>query len=265
MNESVILNSRRSGKGPVLVILHGLFGNLDNFASASLHLERHVSVIRMDLPSHGLSARLPALDFASMARAVGDTLQELQVGRCHLLGHSLGGKVAMALAADPHGLQIERLIVVDIAPKDYPPHHQGILDALTALELATLNSRGDAERQLRSAITDAGVRAFLLKSLYRNEAGEFAWRFDLAGLQRDYGMLSRAPGLPHTIEVPTLFIKGENSDYLSPSDEALIRRHVTHPELKQIGGAGHWPHAEKPAVFARIVADFIHGNSNQHG
>ncbi|MEE9321366.1 MAG: alpha/beta fold hydrolase [Granulosicoccus sp.] len=255
------LNVRRSGHGPVLVILHGLFGSLDNFQSISLHFDRHLSVLRIDLPAHGQSPSLPELDLASMAIAVREQLATEGIEQCHLLGHSLGGKVAMALAGDPGTLQIDSLTIVDIAPRLYPPEQQPVIDAMLALPLTSLKDRREADAQLRSSITDAGIRAFLLKSLYRQEAGpesgQFAWRFDLPAIARDYHLLCAAPDIKTTIEPPTLFIKGGRSDYILPDDEPRIREICQSPSMHIIGGTGHWPHADKPAEFTRSCLEFL--------
>ena len=250
------LNARRGGSGSPLVVLHGLFGDLDNFHSVSLHLARRHDVVRVDLPGHGGSPTLPRLGIGEMAEAVRAFLAREGIERCHLLGHSLGGKVAMALAGLPDGPALESLIVVDIAPRRYPPHHASIIEALQALELASLADRRDADRRLRSSIDAAGVRAFLLKSLQRDAGGAFAWRFDLDGIARDYALLCEAPHVARTIEVPTLFVKGGDSDYLSADDEGPIREICRSPTLREIVGAGHWPHAEKPALFTRICLEF---------
>ena len=251
------LNARRNGHGPCLVVLHGLFGDLDNFHSVSLHLARHLEVCRVDLPGHGRSPTLPRLGLAEMAEQVHRWLERERIERCHLLGHSLGGKVAMALAGRSDAPALESLIVVDIAPRRYSPSHGPIIDALRALDLDTLADRRDADRRLRGDIADAGVRAFLLKSLARTEDGGFTWRFDLEGIARDYPLLCEAPDVAETIEVPTLFVKGGESDYLAPSDEPVIRSVCREPTLREIGGAGHWPHAEKPALFTRVCLDFL--------
>ena len=246
-----------AGKGPTLVMLHGLFGSLDNFRSVSLHMERSLTVLRVDLPGHGKSPTTTDLSFPSMAQAVLLELEQLGVKEFSLLGHSLGGKVAMAMAADPDCHGLEKLCIVDIAPKAYPPHHQPIFDALQALDLQALNDRRDADARLRTAIPEAGVRAFLLKSLYRRESSRFSWRFDLDTLARDYPLICQAPELDSPIATPTLFIKGSESDYLTAADEATIESLFSLPSLKQIDGAGHWPHAEKPAQFTRICQDFL--------
>ena len=251
------LNSQQAGQGPVLIMLHGLFGNLDNFRSVSLHMERSLCVLRMDLPGHGLSPTLPTLSIEAMADAVLSEIARLGLREYHLLGHSLGGKVAMCVAGNPACEGLQSLCVVDIAPKQYKPHHQPILDALLAMDLQLISDRREADHHLLEAIPDAGVRAFLLKSLYRQDSGQLAWRFDLQQLATDYHLISRPPQIDKIIEPPTLFIKGGNSDYLSADDELIIKTVCATPTLKIIAGAGHWPHAEKPAQFTRICQEFL--------
>ena len=252
------LNSFRAGQGPVLVMLHGLFGSADNFRSVALHMERTLSVIRIDLPGHGLSPSLPELSIEAMADAVLDELEAEGIREFHLLGHSLGGKVAVCMAGQQRCQGLEKLIIVDIAPKHYPPHHQDILDALQSMDLEIINDRREADAVLRPTISDAGVRAFLLKSLYRHESGRFRWRFDLAQLAEDYKLIAKAPQIDHPIKQPALFVKGGQSDYLQATDEPLIKQVCINPSLKNISGVGHWPHAEKPAQFTRICQDFLH-------
>ena len=251
------LNSQQAGNGPILVMLHGLFGDLDNFRSVSLHMERTMSIVRLDLPGHGKSQTLPSLSIESMADQVLNELSALGIRNFSLLGHSLGGKVAMAMAASPECKGLNRLCIVDIAPKLYPPHHDAIFNALLDVDLESLSSRRDADQQLRHLVPDAGVRAFLLKGLYQHESKRFRWRFDLKQLAADYPLISKPPVMQNKVDIPTLFIKGGSSDYLTASDETEIRLRFSDPSLKVIEGAGHWPHAEKPAQFGKICTDFF--------
>ena len=251
------LNSQQTGNGPTLVMLHGLFGDLDNFRSIALHMERVLSVTRLDLPGHGRSAALPEMSHEHMAMAVLEEIGHLGIRDFHLLGHSLGGKVAMSMAGNANCKGLLSLTVVDIAPKAYPPHHQAIFDALLNLDLETLSDRREADTRLRESIPDAGVRAFLLKSLYRHESERYRWRFDLKQLANDYPLMSKPPVVSNRIEVPTLFIKGGKSNYLTPEDEAGIKAICTQPSIQIIPGTGHWPHAEKPAQFTRVCQEFI--------
>jgi esterase len=192
-----------------------------------------------------------------MADQVLNELAALGIRQFSLLGHSLGGKVAMAIAASPQCKGLNRLCIVDIAPKLYPAHHQTIFDALLAVDLESLTTRRDADNQLKKAVPDAGVRAFLLKGLYQHESKRFRWRFDLKQLAEDYPSISLPPIMPNKVEVPSLFIKGGSSDYLTAPDETEIRLRFSDPSLKVIEGAGHWPHAEKPAQFSKICTEFF--------
>jgi len=252
------LNTIQSGRGPALVMLHGLFGSVDNFRSVALHFERGMTVLRVDLPGHGLSPSLPQLSIEAMAQAVLQELKAVGIEEFNLLGHSLGGKVAMCMAGSEQCEGLQNLIVVDIAPKHYPPHHQEIIEALRSIDLETLTDRREADNILRPTINDAGVRAFLLKSLYRDDSGALRWRFDLEQLATDYPLITKPPVIDQPIAQPALFIKGGDSDYLLASDEPMIKQICLNPGLKIIGGAGHWPHAEKPAHFTRICQEFLH-------
>lgn len=257
MNRQSGIHHEKTGQGPPLVVLHGLFGDADNFRSIALHLERYFQVIRLDLPGHGQSSWLSPLSFENMANAVQTHLKSEGVSNYNLLGHSLGGKVAMQIAGNNHEQQIKKLIVVDIAPRLYPPHHATILTALADLPLSDLRSRSDADKKLKDKISDAGIRGFLLKSLHRSSDSEYSWRFDLNGIQADYELIRQPPTFSHPVVCPSLFIKGGNSDYLGPQDELPIRSNFNDPHFKEISGTGHWPHAEKPALFARLCLDFL--------
>jgi len=255
------LHQESTGQGHPLVVLHGLFGDSDNFRSIALHLERYFHVVRLDLPGHGQSETMAEYSFEAMADAVLNHLSTAGINEFHLLGHSLGGKVAMQMAGAATEMSINKLIVVDIAPRLYPPHHAVILDSLNQLRLDEINSRNDADKRLRLQIPDAGVRGFLLKSLHRhvdgNAGSNWQWRFDLAGLTASYEAIRLPPAFSQPVTASTLFVKGGVSDYLGEQDEPAIRTHFRDPHFKEIGGAGHWPHAEKPALFTRICLEFL--------
>jgi len=264
MNQTPFLHQELTGQGNPLVVLHGLFGDADNFRSIALHLERYFQVIRLDLPGHGRSDSLAQLSLDAMADAVSKHLVSAGINKFHLMGHSLGGKVAMQMAASTVKTDIDKLVVVDIAPRLYPPHHDDILKALNNFALDKVKDRRDADKRLRTQIPDAGVRGFLLKSLYRTREDQWQWRFDIKGLTTSYESLRQAPTFTQPISAPTLFIKGGNSDYLGAQDELAIRTHFKEPQFKEIGGTGHWPHAEKPALFARLCLDFLNQNNESN-
>ncbi len=248
-----------------LVVLHGLFGNWENWGARIRQYSKYSDVHAMDLRNHGESPHLNSASYSEMADDVIKTLDHLQITDCDLLGHSMGGKVAMRIASI-QPTRIARLILVDIAPKAYPPHHQSIIDALYAIDTAKLNSRRDADQQLADVVDDPSTRAFLLKNLVRDnkDSGQnnpsgtgFRWQFNLAGIRDSYPQLTDAPELELPYDGPTLFIKGADSDYLSESDRDTVMRSFPNAKVKIIGGAGHWPHAEKPELFDRIVAQFL--------
>ena len=245
-----------------LVVLHGLFGNWENWGARIRQYQAHTDVHAMDLRNHGESPHLASMNYSEMAEDVVMTLEHLDIERCDLLGHSMGGKVAMRIAAT-HAEKIARLILVDIAPKDYPAHHQEIIDALCAIDPLQLDSRREADQQLAEAVDDASVRAFLLKNLVRKPGASsvspsgFHWQFNLDALKKNYPELMLAPEIDNAFEGETLFIKGAESDYLQDSDTAVVRQAFPNAQLKILAGAGHWPHAEKPEMFDHVLKRFL--------
>lgn len=248
------LHYHRSGQGRPLVILHGLFGTWENLGSSVKALAQEWDVIAPDLRNHGRSPHSDQHSYPLMASDLAELLDQLQLDSVSLLGHSMGGKVAMEFAMT-HPQRVEKLIVVDIAPVAYPAHHTAIFKAVKSIELATLKSRSDADHQLRAAVESPGVRAFLLKNLYREE-GEFRWRANFDRLEAEYENIAAAPA-EGRFDRPTLFIKGANSNYLLSEYQAAVSARFSAVELKIISDAGHWPHAEKPETFLRIVRKFL--------
>ena len=249
------LHYGEQGDGAATVLLlHGLFGSGDNLGALARSLAADHRVISADLRNHGRSPHSPTMSLAELAGDVLALLDALAIDRAHVVGHSLGGKVAMQLALTaPH--RIERLVCADIAPVQYAPHHQGIFAGLRAVDLSALKQRGDADLLLARYVEELPVRQFLLKSLYRDDAG-FHWRFDLQSLIANYDEVLAAPkGRP--FEGPVLFIKGGSSDYLLPEHADRLRTLFPNFKLKIIEGTGHWLHGEKPVVFNKLVRDFL--------
>jgi len=242
------------GQGDWVLLLHGLFGAGDNLGGLGRELAQDHRVALVDLRNHGRSPHSAPMDLALLAADVAALQDRLGIGRCALVGHSLGGKVAMELALNAPQ-RVSRAVFGDIAPVRYPPHHQAIFDALGALDLVTLGSRAEADAALARFIDEPAVRQFLLKSLYRDDSG-FHWRFNLAALRACYDELGAAPqGRP--FDGPVLFIKGELSPYIEPQHAAAIRAAFPQFRFKMIAGAGHWLHAERPAAFNRLVREFL--------
>ena len=253
-SNSVQLNHEIQGSGPTVVLLHGLFGDLDNLKGLGRELQQQYQVVYVDLRNHGDSPHTEAMNFELMAADLMQLVTSLKLDAVHLVGHSLGGKVAMefALRYPQHTLSV---VAADIAPVAYDPKHNHILDALNGLELTAITSRKEADHALAQAIDTLGVRQFLLKNL-RLDQGHASWRLNLPALTHNYPELSGAvtagnyPG-------PILFIKGGDSDYLLAEHEAAIRQRFSQVELKIIEGTGHWLHAEKPQIFNRLVTAFL--------
>lgn len=250
------LNYQLTGEGPLVVLIHGLFGSYENLGSIARALQDNFQILNVDVRNHGRSSHTDDISYPLMAGDIAETLDALNLGRPYaLLGHSMGGKIAMeyALSAIPAP---ERLILADIAPVSYAPRHQAIFAGLTSLDLNILESRTKADHILANFISEPGVRQFLLKSLDKTLEG-FNWRFNLSALAANYNNLISAPTAQGQFEGPTLFIKGANSDYILPEHRPIILQHFPAAQAKVISGAGHWLHAEKAQAFNKIVRDFL--------
>ena len=247
---------KRAGSGPPVVLLHGLFGASNNLGALARVLQEQHDVISVDLPNHGRSAWLANPDLAAMADALRTWMDGEGVPAAHLVGHSLGGKVAMQLALrDPH--RVLSLLVADIAPVAYAAHHDAVFAALEAVAHAGCSSRAQAGTLLANYLQEDAVIQFLLSSLQRDEGAVLRWRFDLKGIRRAYPALLAAPqvGLPYV--GPVLFIKGGVSDYIQERHWPAIESCFPRAVLRVMSDCGHWLHVEKPQLFNGIVARFL--------
>lgn len=256
------------GAGADVVILHGLFGSGENWRSQAKRLAADFRVHSMDLRNHGASPHASQMNYPAMAADVMATCGKLGLKQIHLIGHSMGGKTAMQLALNNPAL-VQRLIIVDIAPKKYPHHHQQILQGLARLQLLSqqnkLPSRGTADKELEAFVNNREVRSFLLKNLQRHESGNYLLRINLDAISEHYNDIAAAiePDRPDPRQQPTLFIKGANSDYLQVADQEAVLTLFPAARLKSIAGAGHWPHSEKPDVVFKIIHDFLSGTNTK--
>lgn len=249
------LHSTVLGEGKPFLILHGFLGMGDNWKTIGNKFSDHYQVHLIDLRNHGRSPHTSEMNYSVMAGDIKDYCSKNQLENIVLLGHSMGGKVAMHVAAENPSM-VEKLIVVDIGTKYYSPHHQQILDGLTALEQESFTSRSDAEDFLSDFIDDEGTRLFLLKNLYRKD-NKLSLRLNLEVLKDNYEEVGAALPAGYKFEKPTLFIKGGNSTYITEADEPLIQLHFPNSEIKEIPGAGHWVHAEKMNEFYEEVSEFL--------
>ena len=245
-----------AGDAPqTVILLHGLFGMSDNLGQLAKVLNDNYQVHRLDLRNHGRSGRSDSMALADMAGDIRHYMAQNGIGRAAIVGHSLGGKVALQLALQ----QVEELIgfvVADIAPVQYQSHHDGVLNGLNNLDLSAIGNRAEADASLSKYIHEPGVRQFLLKNLYLNEQRQFGLRMNLPVITKCYPQVLKAPeGTP--CNFPALFIKGENSDYITAGHSEVIKELFPQLHFKMISGTGHWLHAEKPEIFNRLVTRFL--------
>lgn len=248
---------RKFGSGQPLIILHGLFGQSDNWNSlAKQFSEQGFEVYIVDQRNHGLSPHNDEWNYKVMSDDIFEFINLHQLKNVILLGHSMGGKTVMQFALEHENL-LDKLIVVDIAPKYYPLHHQSVLEALQAIDFKTVKTRREAEDILGNYITDFGTKQFLLKNIYWKEDGELAWRFNLKVIVNNIENVGEATPTDTNCSIPTLFIRGEKSNYILNEDLKLIQDIFPRSILETINDAGHWVHAEKPKAFFNCVIDFI--------
>lgn len=259
--QKLILHHTVHGKGVPLVILHGLFGMSDNWATLSKqYAASGFQVILMDLRNHGHSGHEPMMNYTVMAEDVLNTLLQIQLEKVHIIGHSMGGKVAMTFACLYPEL-IDKLIVADIAPKYYAPHHQDVLEAIESVMLEKITARSEAEIQLREHLIHEGTIQFLLKNLYWKNGVDgnknLAWRFNFEAIKNNIDLVGEE--LPYNAHFagPTLFIKGSNSNYIMPEDENIMAIHFSNYQLESVSSAAHWLHADNPTEFLAKTNKFL--------
>lgn len=252
------LYHRSLGEGTPLLILHGLFGSSDNWMTLGNVFAKNYQVVLVDLRNHGQSPHSEIWDYSSMAEDVSNLADHLKLKNINLIGHSLGGKVAMTLA-DKSPALINKLVIADIAPKQYPVRHRNIVNGLLSLNLQKIKSRKEADKQLSKYIKEYGIRMFLLKNLDKTENGEFTWKMNLGVINDQLENVGAATIPAAKIDIPTLFVRGANSDHVTDKDIMEIRKYYTKSIVETIGNAGHWIHAEQPEVFSKTVLDFLAG------
>lgn len=243
------------GEGRPLVILHGLFGSSDNWQSLALRFSSFFQVHLIDLRNHGRSPWSDVHTYEAMVFDLKDYFEKHRLAEAFLLGHSMGGKVAMFFSQQ-HPRFISKLVVADMGIKEYPMHHQHVLSAIHALDLTQLKTRVEGEHILERHLENAGVRQFLLKNLYRETKDSFAWRMNVVALERSMPeILCALPSIESWI--PTLFLRGSLSNYILDQDIPSIESVFPDSQTKTLEGAGHWLHAEQPEMFFDEVMGFL--------
>jgi pimeloyl-ACP methyl ester carboxylesterase len=248
------LHYQTLGQGQPLILLHGLFGSSNNWGTVAKQFSQHYQVIAVDLRNHGSSPHSASQSYANMADDLLELCDALSLERIHLLGHSLGGKVAMQFAAH-HPDRVEKLIVVDMAMRAYADAHTHLIDAMMAIDLTTLQSRHEVDKILNNSIPQAMVRQFLLMNLIKADSS-LAWRINLAALKTNYAGLQQAVCENAHYEKSCLFIRGEHSDYVKDTDIEHIKTNFINAQFASLP-TGHWVHAELPQAFVEVVGNFL--------
>ncbi len=247
---------RKQGKGRNVIILHGLFGSSDNWMSVAKMLANEYTVWLIDQRNHGQSPHADEFSYEAMARDLNDFIEEHNIRDPYLIGHSMGGKTVIEFLISRHTM-LPGAIIADIGPKFYPVHHQQILEGLNAIDMSNVKSRKDIEDQLKTYISDFGIRAFLLKNVKRTEAGNYEWMINLPVITRDIENVGKGYSDKHVYMGEVLFVRGGKSDYIKDEDFDLIKRIFPKAELETIEKAGHWLHAEQPEEFVELVKKYF--------
>jgi esterase len=250
------LHYQLQGQGSPLIILHGFLGSLDNWRVASKRLSESYKVYSLDLRNHGQSPHSEIMNYPVMAEDLREFLDEHNIFEANLLGHSMGGKVAMQLATE-HAERASKLIVVDIAPKAYPPGQRPLLEALRSLDLKSFKSFGEIDAALAPEIHDTNTRAFLIKNISRDPKTGFRWKIDLDAIINNYDELTKSILAKNDFSKPACFIRAGRSKYIQDEDVSKILEIFPQAQIMSIPDAGHWVHVDAPEEFLRIVKDFL--------
>ena len=254
---SVKLHFKSYGKGQPILILHGLFGSGRNWTAFARKLAGHYRVITIDVRNHGDSGHADSMTYPEMALDVRNVLDECELERASVIGHSMGGKVAMAFALC-YGARVDRLTVLDIAPVSYKNSFRTIIESLQGLPLPCLNDRKHADELLAERINDTSLRLFLLQNLVKVD-GDYRWRVNLAALKSNLDDIGGFPGFeavrPHA--GPTLFLGGKNSTHLHTQHIPVIKQYFTNALVDYIENAGHWLHVDQPGIVLDRIIRFL--------
>ena len=250
------LNYKTFGTGKPLVILHGLLGSLDNWVTVSKYLSKNYKIYIIDLPNHGKSYHSEIFSYEDMSRDLDSFFIKNGLNKFSLLGHSMGGKLALKYI-DMFKDKIDKLIIVDIANKNYNINRfEDIFDAIFSISLTDLKSRSDADDAISNIIKNEGERNFILKNLKRTADG-FEWSPNIMLLHRKLSDISSKINLRRKVKNDTLFLLGENSNYFNIHDENNLKDEFENYLIKKIQNSGHWVHAENPKDFVISVLDFL--------
>jgi len=252
-----MLYSKIEGEGKPLLILHGYLGMSDNWKTlAGQFVSEGFQTHALDLRNHGRSFHSDEFTYNAMVQDILEYCKENNLEKTSILGHSMGGKVAMFFATK-YPEMVDKLIIADIGPKYYKPHHQDIMAGLNAVDFSKKPERSEVDELISQHVSDFGTRQFLMKSLYWKEPGQLAFRFNLQVFNEKIDAIGEALPEDAIFQKPTLFLRGGKSNYIKDEDFDLIKRHFPNSEIKMIENAGHWLHAENPKDFYKESISYL--------
>lgn len=251
-----ILHSIIEGKGKPLLILHGYFGMSDNWKTLGNRFSEDFQVHLIDQRNHGRSFHDDEFNYQVLADDLFNYIQHYNLEKVYLIGHSMGGKTAM-LFASQHSNLVEKLIIADISPRYYQPHHNAILAALNSIDFTKQKSRKLVNKKLQELIPELSVRQFLMKNIYWKEKGVLDFRFNLKTLTEKNENVGEALPSNVSFDGATLFIKGGKSNYITEAEIPIINSYFPNAILKEIPKVGHWLHAENPDAFHKLTIEFL--------
>ncbi len=255
------LNHKIYGSGQPIIILHGLFGMGDNWRNIAKKLEDHFQSIVVDMRNHGRSPHDPVMDFMTMADDVLELMTGLHIEKASIMGHSMGGKVAMQFAL-LHPEMVDKLIMVDIAPKYYSSRHEEVIEAIESIQIDQMKERSEVEFALTRFLgRDQSTIQFLMKNLSRVPEGGFEWKANMPVIIKAYENLMEEVKPDKIYAGPVLFVRGENSSYILDEDFQTIRAIFPNSSLATIPNAGHWVHADSPELFVSEILGFLRSSS----
>ncbi len=244
------------GEGCPVIILHGLFGTLDNWYTISKKLSDSYRVYAVDQRNHGRSPHHHSHTYDDLANDLYLFMHEQNIDAAHVIGHSMGGTAAMQFAAQRTDM-VGKLIVVDMAPRDYKPRHDFLFKTFDAIDPEQFARRRDIDNALKKYLPDDAVRQYILKNIIRDEKGHYRWKFNLAAIRENYRSIISGPDIDKPVVKPTLFIKGGQSSYITDEDIGTIQPLFKNVKIETIPDAGHWTHSDAPDSFLEIVQNFL--------
>lgn len=253
----MLLHSRIEGTGKPLLIVHGYLGMSDNWKTlAGQYAQAGFEVHAVDMRNHGKSFHSDVFTYDAMVQDLIDYCDANNLDKVDLIGHSMGGKAAMFLAVQ-YPERLDKLVVADIGPKYYAPHHQDIMEALNAVDFSVKPDRAAVEETIAEYVPDFGTRQFLMKNVYRETPDQLAFRFNLPVFNKEIENIGQALTEGSHFDGPTLFLRGDKSRYIKDEDFSLIKSHFPNAEIKDIQNSGHWLHAENPKDFFEETLAFL--------